>query len=106
MIMAIAILRTLDGEQKGFAKLGIQYLDCGTSGGVLRSGPWILSYGWGYRYCSIRLSSLFDALAPGINAAERLAGRDGYVLYPEEFGWMYCGGPGAGHFVEDGPQWC
>ena len=82
------------------SKMGIQYLDCGTSGGV---------YGLDRGYCLMVGGSdtavsvcrpLFDALAPGIHAAERLAGRDGYVLYPEEFGWMYCGGPGAGHFVK------
>ena len=43
---------------------------------------------------------IFDALAPGIAAAPRTSDRDGYTLYPEEYGWMHCGGPGAGHFVK------
>jgi 6-phosphogluconate dehydrogenase len=42
---------------------------------------------------------LFDALAPGIGAAPRTGDRD-FTWYPEEFGWIYAGGPGAGHFVK------
>ena len=82
------------------AKLGIAYLDCGTSGGV---------YGLERGYCLMVGGSdtpvrtcrpIFDALAPGIDAAPRTCDRDGYTLYPEEYGWMHCGGPGAGHFVK------
>ena len=82
------------------SKLGIQYLDCGTSGGVygLERG-YCLMVGGGDTAVSV-CRPIFDALAPGIDGAERLPGRKGYVLYPEEFGWMYCGGPGAGHFVK------
>ena len=74
------------------AKLGIQYLDCGTSGGV---------YGLDRGYClmvggtdtAVRTCRpIFDALAPGIAAAPRTSDRDGYTLYPEEYGWMHCGG--------------
>ena len=81
------------------SKLGIQYLDCGTSGGV---------YGLDRGYCLMvgggdtavtACSSIFDALAPGIDAAERTSD-DGQRWYPEEYGWMHCGGPGAGHFVK------
>jgi len=43
---------------------------------------------------------IFDALSPGISAAPRTDNRDDYIWYPEEYGWMYCGGPGAGHFVK------
>jgi 6-phosphogluconate dehydrogenase len=42
---------------------------------------------------------IFDALSPGINAAPRTSD-GGYVQYPEEWGWLHCGGPGAGHFVK------
>jgi 6-phosphogluconate dehydrogenase len=82
------------------SKLGIQYLDCGTSGGV---------YGLERGYCLMVGGSntavsvcrpIFDALAPGIDAAPRTADRNGYTLYPEEYGWMHFGGPGAGHFVK------
>ena len=81
------------------AKLGIAYLDCGTSGGV---------YGLDRGYCLMVggrnravdvCRPIFDALSPGIDSAER-TGHGEYVMYPEEFGWMYCGDPGAGHFVK------
>jgi 6-phosphogluconate dehydrogenase len=80
--------------------LGIAYLDCGTSGGVygLERGYCLMVGGGNTAVDTCR--KIFDALAPGIDAAERLPNRDGYVLYPEEFGWMHCGGPGAGHFVK------
>ena len=80
------------------AKLGIQYIDCGTSGGV---------YGLDRGYCLMvgggntavaTCSRIFDALAPGINAAPRTQ-FDSDVT-SAEFGWLHCGGPGAGHFVK------
>ena len=80
------------------SKLGIQYLDCGTSGGV---------YGLERGYClmvggsDIAVSAcrpIFDALAPGIAAAPRTD--DGSWVTPAERGWLRCGGPGAGHFVK------
>ena len=82
------------------AKLGIQYLDCGTSGGVygLERGYCLMVGGADYAVRTCR--PIFDALAPGIAAAPRTSDRDGYTLYPEEYGWMHCGGPGAGHFVK------
>ena len=82
------------------AKLGIQYLDCGTSGGVygLERGYCLMVGGTDFAVRTCR--PIFDALAPGIAAAPRTSDRDGYTLYPEEYGWMHCGGPGAGHFVK------
>jgi len=80
------------------AKLGIQYIDCGTSGGV---------YGLDRGYCLMvgggntavsTCSAIFDALSPGIGAAPRTQS-DSNVT-PAEYGWLYCGGPGAGHFVK------
>ena len=80
------------------AKLGIQYIDCGTSGGV---------YGLDRGYClmvggtdtAVSVSSpIFNALAPGVRAAPRT--REGGYLTPAESGWLHCGGPGAGHFVK------
>jgi 6-phosphogluconate dehydrogenase len=78
---------------------GIHYLDVGTSGGV---------FGLERGYCLMvggddeavaRLTPVFDALAPGVGAAERTPGRDGDVT-PEEQGWLHCGPSGAGHFVK------
>ena len=80
------------------AKLGIQYIDCGTSGGV---------YGLDRGYCLMvgggdtavaTCAPIFNALAPGIAAAERTLPGD-YVRQPE-LGWLHCGGSGAGHFVK------
>jgi len=80
------------------AKLGIQYLDCGTSGGV---------YGLERGYCLMvgggdtavaACASIFNALAPGIAAAERT--QPDYFVRQSETGWLHCGGPGAGHFVK------
>jgi 6-phosphogluconate dehydrogenase len=80
------------------AKLGIEYIDCGTSGGV---------YGLDRGYCLMvgggntavaTCAKIFDALAPGIIAAPRTQ-FDSDVT-SAEFGWLHCGGPGAGHFVK------
>ena len=81
------------------SKLGIQYIDCGTSGGVygLERGYCLMVGGADHAVSVCR--PLFDALAPGINAAPRTGDRD-FTWYPEEYGWMFCGGPGAGHFVK------
>ena len=81
------------------AKLGIAYLDCGTSGGVygLERGFCLMVGGGGTAVDACR--PLFDALAPGIASAPRSSDRD-YIWYPEEYGWMHCGDAGAGHFVK------
>ncbi len=78
---------------------GIDYLDVGTSGGV-----WGLERGYclmigGPTATVTRLSPLWDALAPGIQSAERTPGRTGEPT-PEEQGWLHCGPSGAGHFVK------
>ena len=82
------------------AKLGIAYIDCGTSGGVygLERGFCLMVGGGKYAVDVCR--PLFDALAPGISAAPRTNDRDSFTWYPEEYGWMHCGDPGAGHFVK------
>jgi 6-phosphogluconate dehydrogenase len=78
---------------------GIHYVDVGVSGGV-----------WGLRrgYCLMvggddeaveRLRPVFEALAPGVDAAARTPGREGDPA-PEEQGWVHCGPSGAGHFVK------
>jgi 6-phosphogluconate dehydrogenase len=78
---------------------GIHFVDVGTSGGV-----WGLQRG----YCLMiggddeaveRLSPVFEALAPGMEAAGRTLGRKGDPT-PEEQGWLHCGPSGAGHFVK------
>ena len=89
------------------SKLGIQYLDCGTSGGVygLERGYCLMVGGTDTAVSVCR--PIFDALAPGINAAPRTGDRD-FTWYPEEYGWMFCGPAGAGHFVKmvhNGVEW-
>ena len=78
---------------------GIDYLDVGTSGGV-----WGLERGYclmigGPTETVTRLTPLWDALAPGMESAERTPGRTGEPT-PEEQGWLHCGPSGAGHFVK------
>jgi 6-phosphogluconate dehydrogenase len=78
---------------------GIDYVDCGTSGGV---------FGLDRGYCLMiggpdgavkRLDPVFASLAPGVESAERTPGRSGDVS-PSENGYLHCGPNGAGHFVK------
>jgi 6-phosphogluconate dehydrogenase len=78
---------------------GVDYVDCGTSGGV---------FGLDRGYCLMiggpdraveRLDPIFASLAPGVEAAERTPGRSGDVT-PAENGYLHCGPNGAGHFVK------
>ncbi|HEU4463300.1 MAG TPA: decarboxylating 6-phosphogluconate dehydrogenase [Solirubrobacterales bacterium] len=78
---------------------GIDYIDCGTSGGV---------FGLERGYCLMiggpdaaveRLDPIFASLAPGLGEAERTPGRSGDPS-PSEQGYLHCGPNGAGHFVK------
>jgi 6-phosphogluconate dehydrogenase len=78
---------------------GLDYVDCGTSGGV---------FGLDRGYCLMiggpdgavkRLDPVFASLAPGVESAERTPGRSGDVS-PSENGYLHCGPNGAGHFVK------
>ncbi|HEX4464964.1 MAG TPA: decarboxylating 6-phosphogluconate dehydrogenase [Solirubrobacterales bacterium] len=78
---------------------GIDYVDCGTSGGV---------FGLDRGYCLMiggpdgavqRLDSVFASLAPGVESAERTPGRSGQPNAAEN-GYLHCGPNGAGHFVK------
>ncbi len=77
----------------------IDFIDCGTSGGV---------FGLERGYCLMiggpdgaveRLDSVFASLAPGVASAERTPGRSGEVSAAEN-GYLHCGPNGAGHFVK------
>jgi 6-phosphogluconate dehydrogenase len=78
---------------------GIDYVDCGTSGGVfgLQRG-YCLMIGGPDRAVG-RLDPIFASLAPGVEQAERTPGRTGEVT-PSENGYLHCGPNGAGHFVK------
>ena len=80
------------------AKMGIQYLDCGTSGGVygLERG-YCLMVGGANHAVSV-CAPIFRALAPGISAASRTNPMSHATS--AEYGWLHCGPPGAGHFVK------
>src|SRR5438309_4651029 len=78
---------------------GIHLVDCGTSGGV-----WGLDRGYclmigGEEQVVARLAPLFEAIAPGVDAAPRTHGREGEPV-PAEQGYLHCGPNGAGHFVK------
>jgi 6-phosphogluconate dehydrogenase (decarboxylating) (EC 1.1.1.44) len=75
-----------------FAASGVHFLDVGTSGGV-----WGLERGYclmigGDRAAAQRLEPIFATLAPTPIPAASGAG--------ETKGYLYCGAPGAGHFVK------
>lgn len=84
------------------AEQGIDHLDIGVSGGVfgLERG-YALMIG-GEADAVDRLAPIFEALAPGVDAAERTPARlaaDPEPSPPEK-GWLHCGPPGAGHLVK------
>ncbi len=86
-------------RSKQVAETGVEYLDCGTSGGV-----WGLERGYclmigGDRDAFDRFKPIFATIAPGESGAERTPGRDGEFSDAEN-GFMYCGQAGAGHFVK------
>src|SRR5215217_7576010 len=81
------------------ADRGIDYIDCGTSGGV---------FGLDRGYCLMiggpdaaveRLDPIFKTIAPGVESAERTPGRSGDPDTAEN-GYLHCGPSGAGHFVK------
>src|SRR5258708_29811386 len=79
-------------------KLGIHYLDVGTSGGV-----WGIDRGYcmmigGDKAVVDRLDPIFAALAPGIGAIERPKGREGPAP-PIHHGHNHSGPGGARHFA-------
>ena len=78
---------------------GIRYVDVGTSGGVfgLERG-YCLMIG-GDRPVVEHLGPIFDALAPGIDAAPRTSVRS-TAAGTAEHGYLHCGPAGAGHFVK------
>jgi 6-phosphogluconate dehydrogenase len=78
---------------------GIQYVDCGTSGGV-----WGLERGYclmigGPKPAVDHLDSIFAALAPGRGDIPRTAGRKETDDRAER-GYIHAGPSGAGHFVK------
>ncbi len=88
-----------DGVRRAaeLAKLGVHYLDVGTSGGV-----WGLERGYclmigGNEAETQRLEPVFRTLAPGNAGIPPSPGRNGGSA---EQGYLYCGTSGAGHFAK------
>jgi len=81
------------------AERGVDYIDCGTSGGVfgLERG-YCLMIG-GPEAAVARLDPIFATIAPGVEAAERTPGAAGDPSTAEN-GYLHCGPSGAGHFVK------
>ena len=78
---------------------GINFVDVGTSGGVygLERG-YSLMIG-GDKEVVSALDPIFQALCPGVEAAERTPGKTGAPTQAE-YGYLHCGPVGAGHFVK------
>jgi 6-phosphogluconate dehydrogenase len=81
---------------KALAPKQIDYLDCGTSGGV-----WGLERGYclmvgGAAAAFERLEPIFRSLAPGLGAIPRTRAADQRA----ELGYIHAGPVGAGHFVK------
>jgi 6-phosphogluconate dehydrogenase len=84
---------------KALKAKGLNYIDCGTSGGV-----WGLERGYclmigGEKDAIDRLEPIFKALAPGKGEIEPTPGRQGRDSRAEQ-GYLHCGPAGAGHFVK------
>ncbi len=78
---------------------GIEYIDCGTSGGI-----WGAERGYclmiGGKLAVVKcLDPIFAALAPGVSAASHTSGRESNGKTAEQ-GYLHCGSYGAGHFVK------
>jgi len=86
-------------RSKALAPRGIDFVDCGTSGGVFGLERGFCLMIGGSDSVVARLDPIFRALAPGLGTAARTPGRAGDAA-PEEMGYLHCGPPGAGHFVK------
>ena len=83
---------------KQLAAKGIQYLDCGVSGGI-----WGLDRGYclmigGKTEAVQRLDPVFMTIAPGKGSVEPTPSRTRDGTAPQ--GYLHCGPSGAGHFVK------
>jgi 6-phosphogluconate dehydrogenase len=82
------------------AGLGVRFLDVGTSGGIHgRDRGYCLMIG-GDPQAVQALAPVFEALAPGSDAAPPLAATVVRVAGSESRGWLHCGPTGAGHFAK------
>jgi 6-phosphogluconate dehydrogenase len=78
---------------------GIDYIDCGTSGGVFGLDRGFCLMIGGPDEAVERLDPIFKTIAPGMESAVRTPGRSGDPDSAEH-GYLHCGPSGAGHFVK------
>ena len=78
---------------------GIDYIDCGTSGGIWGIGRGYCMMIGGPKAAIDRLDPIFAALAPGLGEIPRTEGRDNTDPRAER-GYIHAGPAGAGHFVK------
>ncbi len=81
------------------AQTGINYIDCGTSGGVWGSERGYCMMIGGPKASVEHIDPIFSALAPGAGDASRTPGRKDGVSCSER-GYLHAGPSGAGHFVK------
>jgi 6-phosphogluconate dehydrogenase len=79
---------------------GVHYIDVGTSGGVFGLERGFCLMIGGDAAVVQRLDPIFAALAPGVDAVGRTAGRGDRPNGTAEAGYLHCGPSGAGHFVK------
>ncbi|MFN7977746.1 MAG: decarboxylating 6-phosphogluconate dehydrogenase [Vicinamibacterales bacterium] len=87
-------------DQRRAARLasrGIDYLDCGTSGGVWGAERGYCLMIGGAAAAATRLQPVWRTLAPGVDAAPLLPGG---ARGTASEGYLHCGPSGAGHFVK------
>jgi len=78
---------------------GIHYVDVGTSGGIAGLDRGYCLMIGGDQNIVQHLSPIFEALAPGSDAAPITPGREKIASTAEQ-GYLHCGAHGAGHFVK------
>jgi len=84
---------------KTLAEKGVDYVDCGTSGGIWGIGRGYCMMIGGPKAAVDRLDPIFKTLAPGIGEIDRTPGRDAQDPRAEQ-GYIHAGPSGAGHFVK------
>ncbi len=82
---------------KLLAERGLNYVDCGTSGGVWGAERGYCLMVGGSKESFERLTPVLRTLAPGRGDVPPTAGRSGGSA---EEGFLHCGAVGAGHFVK------
>lgn len=78
---------------------GIDFVDVGTSGGVFGLARGYSLMIGGEAGVVDRLTPIFKAMAPGVDAAERTPGKVGIPSNSEQ-GFYHCGPVGSGHFIK------